>query len=62
MECSDVQRAVATDFLGRAPVVCPTEVPITFADSTGALGGDGKGPLLVSLHSPSRVLPAASWR
>ncbi|WP_161604913.1 hypothetical protein [Myxococcus xanthus] len=57
-----MQRAVATDFLGRAPVVCPTEVPITFADSTGALGGDGKGPLLVSLHSPSRVLPAASWR
>jgi DNA-binding beta-propeller fold protein YncE/cytochrome c553 len=53
---SDAERAVATDFLGGAPVVLPTEVPITFADSSGALGGDGKGPILVSLDSPSVVL------
>ncbi|HEV3467895.1 MAG TPA: YncE family protein [Pyrinomonadaceae bacterium] len=30
----------------------PTEVPITVADRTGALGGDGMGPILVSLDSP----------
>ena len=30
----------------------PTEVPITFADSSGALAGDGMGPVLVSLDSP----------
>jgi hypothetical protein len=30
-------------------------VPITFADKTGKLAGDGMGPLLVSLDGPSRV-------
>ncbi|HVF56746.1 MAG TPA: DUF4214 domain-containing protein [Pyrinomonadaceae bacterium] len=30
----------------------PTEVPVTVADSTGALAGDGKGPIYVSLDSP----------
>ncbi|WP_426753459.1 hypothetical protein [Myxococcus sp. Y35] len=38
-------------------MVLPTAVPITFADSTGALGGDGKGPLLVGLDSPGKGLP-----
>jgi DNA-binding beta-propeller fold protein YncE len=31
----------------------PTEVPITAADTSGGLAGDGKGPLLVSLDSPT---------
>jgi DNA-binding beta-propeller fold protein YncE/mono/diheme cytochrome c family protein len=31
----------------------PTEVPITVADRTGALAGDGFGQILVSLDSPS---------
>lgn len=30
----------------------PTEVPITAADSSGNLAGDGQGPLMVSLDSP----------
>jgi hypothetical protein len=49
---TDHQRAVATDFLGGAPVVLPTEVPITFGDSKSGLAGDGMGPLYVSLDSP----------
>jgi hypothetical protein len=32
-------------------------VPITFADSSGELAGDGKGPLYVSLDSPFVTLP-----
>jgi hypothetical protein len=48
---------VAFDFLGGPEVRLPTEVPITFADSRDdgtctKLGGDGKGPLCVSLDSP----------
>ena len=30
----------------------PTQVPITFGDSNGTLGGDGNGPVYVSLDSP----------
>jgi hypothetical protein len=33
----------------------PTEVPITVADRTGALAGDGFGPVMVSLDSPAVV-------
>ena len=44
-------RTVRTDQL-RGPNNLPTEVPITFADSSGALGGDGMGPVMVSLDSP----------
>lgn len=54
---SDHSRAVAHDFLGGPPVILPTEVPITVADSSGALGGDGKGPILVSLDSPHVPAP-----
>ena len=54
---TDHQRAVDEDYLGAAPVVLPTEVPITFADSSGELAGDGKGPLYVSLDSPFVTLP-----
>jgi hypothetical protein len=32
--------------------VLPTQVPITFADSSGAFAGDAKGPIYVSLDSP----------
>jgi hypothetical protein len=44
-------RTVRTD-QRRGPNNLPTEVPITFADSSGALAGDGMGPVLVSLDSP----------
>lgn len=54
---TDSTRRVASDFLGGQPVVLPTEVPITIADSSGALGGDGKGPILVSLDAPTEVAP-----
>ena len=54
---SDHQRAVATDFLGGPPVILPTEVPITFGHSAGGLGGDGMGPLFVSLDSPFVTQP-----
>ncbi|HEX8560255.1 MAG TPA: DUF4214 domain-containing protein [Pyrinomonadaceae bacterium] len=33
----------------------PTEVPVTVADRTGALAGDGAGPVMVSLDSPAVV-------
>ncbi|HEV2862689.1 MAG TPA: DUF4214 domain-containing protein, partial [Pyrinomonadaceae bacterium] len=33
----------------------PTEVPITVADRSGALAGDGFGPIMVSLDSPVAV-------
>jgi len=34
-----------------APIL-PTQVPITVADASGALAGDGKGPIYVSLDNP----------
>jgi hypothetical protein len=54
---SDHSRVVAFDFLGGPEVRLPTEVPITFADSSDdgsctKLAGDGKGALCVSLDSP----------
>jgi DNA-binding beta-propeller fold protein YncE len=54
---TDHSRVVGFDFLGGPPIRLPTEVPITFADSsdTGSctnLAGDGRGPLCVSLDSP----------
>ena len=54
---ADHSRVVAFDFLGGPAVRLPTEVPITAADSSDdgsctRLGGDGKGPLCVSLDSP----------
>ncbi len=54
----DANRATAHDFLGGPRVVLPVEVPITVADSTGALAGDGKGPILVSLDPPAPLQPA----
>jgi mono/diheme cytochrome c family protein len=54
---TDASRRVAADFLGGAPIVLPTEVPIAIADASGALGGDGRGPVLVSLDPPTQVSP-----
>jgi len=54
----DATRAVAHDFLGGPRIVLPVEVPITAADSSGALAGDGKGPLYVSIDAPTPVTPA----
>lgn len=53
----DQNRATATSFLGGPPVILPTQVPITFADSSGSLAGDGKGQILVSLDSPFATEP-----
>lgn len=52
---TDSTRRVASSFLGGQPVVLPTEVPISIAGSDGSLGGDGKGPILVSLDPPTRI-------
>ena len=54
---TDHSRRVAHDFLGGPPIVLPTEVPITIADSSGAFAGDGKGPIYVSLDKPVQVSP-----
>jgi hypothetical protein len=61
---TDHSRVVAFDFLGGPEVRLPTEVPITFADSSDdgsctKLAGDGKGPICVSLDSPHVQLPSA---
>ena len=54
---ADHSRVVAFDFLGGPEIRLPTEVPITVADSRDdgrctRLGGDGQGPICVSLDSP----------
>jgi DNA-binding beta-propeller fold protein YncE len=54
---ADHSRVTAFDFLGGPEVRLPTEVPVTFADSSDdgsctRLAGDGKGPICVSLDSP----------
>src|SRR5205085_12011166 len=53
----DASRATAHDFLGGPRIVLPVEVPITAADSKGTLAGDGKGPIYVSLDSPTPLPP-----
>ena len=54
---TDSTRRVAASFLGGPAVILPTEVPIAVADSSGNLGGDGRGPILVSLDAPTQVAP-----
>ena len=54
---TDHSRVTAFDFLGGPEIRLPTEVPITFADSSDdggctRLAGDGKGPICVSIDSP----------
>ena len=65
---TDATRRVAHNFLGGPPIVLPTEVPITMADSgsrgitvpgiTGVtFAGDANGPIYVSLDKPVQVSP-----
>lgn len=49
---SDHSRATAKSFLGAPAVILPTQVPVTVADRSGQLAGDGMGQILVSLDSP----------
>jgi hypothetical protein len=37
-----------------------TEVPIAVAVASGSLGGDGRGPILVSLNAPTQVSGAST--
>jgi hypothetical protein len=62
---TDHSRRVSADCLGQDCPRLPTEVPITFADSSDdgsctRLAGDGKGPLCVSLDSPHIVVQRPS--
>lgn len=57
---ADAERPTGQDYLGGEPVVLPTQVPITLADSDGTLAGDAKGPLYVSLDSPWITQPDGS--
>jgi len=62
---TDHTRRVSADCLGQECPRLPTEVPITFADSSDdgsctRLAGDGKGPLCVSLDSPHVVVEPPS--
>jgi hypothetical protein len=69
---TDHTRRVAHDYLSGPPPACgppgasfpclPTEVPITFASSDGSFGGDGKGPIYVSLDPPTLVCDTAECR
>jgi hypothetical protein len=52
---------MSTDFLGGPAVILPTQVPITVADSSGDLAGDGKGPVFVSLDSPFEQEPDGTF-
>ena len=54
---SDHSRSTATSFLGGPRIVLPTQVPITVADRSGILAGDGMGQVLVSLDSPTAPGP-----
>src|SRR4051812_28428383 len=49
---TDNARATGAGYQGTAAPVLPTQVPLTFADSSGSLAGDAKGQILVSLDSP----------
>ena len=55
---SDHSRATAKSFLGGPQIVLPTQVPITVADRSGQLAGDGMGQVLVSLDSPTAPGPS----
>jgi DNA-binding beta-propeller fold protein YncE len=49
---TDHSRAAGFGYQNTQAPVLPTQVPITFGDSGGTLGGDGNGPVYVSLDSP----------
>ena len=54
---TDHSRATGFGYQNTQAPVLPTQVPITFGDSGGTLGGDGNGPVYVSLDSASVQLP-----
>jgi DNA-binding beta-propeller fold protein YncE len=54
---TDHSRATGVGYQNTPAPVLPTQVPVTFADSRGTLGGDGNGPVYVSLDNPSIQLP-----
>ena len=49
---TDHSRATGVGYQGTPAPVLPTQVPITFGDSSETLGGDGNGPVYISLDSP----------
>ena len=53
---TDNSRATGVALPGEVAPVLPTQVPITVGDVSGALAGDGKGPIYVSLDSPTLKL------
>src|SRR5204863_8978016 len=55
--CAPISRATGVGYQNTQAPVLPTQVPITFGDSAGTLGGDGNGPVYVSLDSPFTQLP-----
>ena len=57
---ADHNRATGKGLNGVPAPILPTQVPITVADRSGQLAGDGKGPIFVSLDSPTASGPAGS--
>jgi DNA-binding beta-propeller fold protein YncE/mono/diheme cytochrome c family protein len=57
---TDHSRATGFALPGETAPVLPTQVPIAVADSSGTLAGDGKGPIFVSLDSPTVGNPDGS--
>ena len=54
---ADHSRPTGKALPGETAPVLPTQVPVTFADSSGVLAGDAKGQTLVSLDSPTATAP-----
>lgn len=54
---TDQSRATGFGLNGSQAPILPTQVPITVADSSGALAGDGKGQVFVSLDNPFATNP-----
>jgi DNA-binding beta-propeller fold protein YncE/mono/diheme cytochrome c family protein len=57
---TDSSRATGAALPGEIAPVLPTQVPVTVGDSSGSLAGDGKGPIYVSLDSPTLKLSDGS--
>ena len=57
---TDSSRATGAALPGEIAPVLPTQVPVTIGDSSGSLAGDGKGPIYVSLDSPTLKLSDGS--
>jgi len=53
---TDNSRATGKALPGEVAPVLPTQVPIAVGDASGTLAGDGKGPIFVSLDSPTLKL------